>query len=312
VSFGFTCEQCGKQFMRDTRTLKGKRAFCSRRCYWDACRVHPVRTCEGCGTVFDPLTETAPGRRPNPARKFCTRECYEASRANTVTKTCPVCGEDFTVKACIAYRYKVCSRACQTATTVYVDCGRCGKRFANTDPKRLNRYYCSEECRRPPMYVTCRHCGKRFREVPSMADRQFCSLACRCRFRGETRLEASVRVALEALGVEFTQEYPVGRWSIDFALAGHRIAIEADGEYWHTITAERDVKRDAELERGGWKVVRLPEAEVNGARDLGKFIRDRVREVTGLDLADLASPERRARAAIGRQLTLWDDDETAA
>lgn len=309
MPFTYECAGCGTPVTRPTRAKT--RAFCSRECYQRSTVKHPDRECPQCGKTFNPRKGPRSGPRSGrPDRTYCTRECYEASRANTVTKTCPVCGEDFTItKGAIADRYTVCSRVCRTADTVYVDCERCGTRFRAE--KHLNRRFCSEECRRPPMFLTCRNCGNEFREVPSAAHRQFCSLACYRAFEGETMLEARVRVALERLGVEFRQEYGVGRWSLDFALLGPMIAIEADGVYWHAVTAERDAKRDAELERAGWRVVRLPEQDVMDAPDVASLIRERVREATGIDLADLASPGR-PRPAIVRQLTLWDDEDGAA
>jgi very-short-patch-repair endonuclease len=217
-------------------------------------------------------------------RTYCSLACFRASQAK-VTKTCPVCGKDFTVRAAYARRYRVCSAACKTADTKYVDCDRCGNRFRAE--KHLNRRYCSEECRRPPMILTCRNCKRRFREIPSAADRQFCSLACYRSFVGETGLEARIRAALEILGVEFRQEFAVGRWSIDFALLRHKVAIEADGDYWHRLSAERDARRDACLTRAGWRVVRLPESDVNAAGDLPRFVLGRVQAITGLSRSDL-------------------------
>lgn len=312
MSFAYVCAGCGILIFKDVRNLE--RAFCSRLCYQRSTIKHPDRECPQCGKTFSPRLGTREERRSGRAqhvnRTYCTRECYEASRANPVTKTCPVCGKDFTItNGASADRYTVCSFACKTAATVYVDCERCGKRFPNTDPKRLNRSYCSEECRRPPMFLTCRNCSSQFREVPSAPHRQFCSIACYRSFVGETALEARVRMALEGLGVEFRQEHGVGRWSIDFALPGQMIAIEADGAYWHSVTAERDARRDAELERAGWRIVRLPERDVIDAPDVASLIRDRVRDATGLDLADLAAPDR-PRPAIIRQLALWNDDKT--
>lgn len=307
MPFAYECAGCGIPIVKEVSNLK--RAFCTRECYHRSTIKYPDRECPQCGKTFSPRTGSRhePGaRKGRPDRTYCSWECYNADRANPpVTKTCPVCGKDFTVKACIAHRYNVCSEACKTADTIYVDCGRCGTRFRAE--KHLNRRYCSEECRRPPMFLACRNCGQRFREVPSAAHRQFCSLACYRGFVGETGLEARVRVALEGLGVEFRQEYGVGRWSIDFALPGQMIAIEADGTYWHSITAERDVRRDAELKRAGWRVVRLPELDVTSAPDVASLIRDRVRNATGIDLADLASPAH-PRPVVVRQLTLWDDD----
>jgi very-short-patch-repair endonuclease/endogenous inhibitor of DNA gyrase (YacG/DUF329 family) len=231
---------------------------------------------------------------------FCSMRCRSGGRM--ITKTCPVCGNDFTIPLSNEDRYQTCSAACKNVDTVYVNCERCGKRFADDTRQRWNRHYCSEACRRPPLMVPCQNCGKEFRKRGGRAVTRFCSIACVRQFMGETQLEARVRVALEMLGVGFSQEYPFRRWSIDFAVVRHKLAIEADGDYWHKVRAVRDAKRDIRMRAEGWTIVRLAECDVKAARDLGRFILDRVREATGLELADIAGPavlgSRQARPAF--------------
>lgn len=249
-------------------------------------------------------------------RAFCSMKCRNGGRM--VTKTCPVCSKDFAVPLSNKGRYQTCSHACRTVDTVYIDCERCGKRVAQRRHNSVR--YCSEACRRPPLMVECQTCGKEFRKS-ACDNTRFCSVSCVRQYMGETQLEARVRVTLEALGVGFTQEYPFRRWSIDFAIPDRKIAIEADGDYWHTILADRDARRDAAMSAAGWTVVRLSEADVNGAPDLGLFILDRLRKATGLELADVAGPSiaqsRRVRLKFSRgargairpakgQLALWD------
>ena len=279
VPFTYECAQCGEVVVRLQRT-RSPRVFCSNECYHTATRVHPERACPGCGVTF------RPGKRERKIKVHCSRACYEASRK--VTKSCPVCGNDFAVNASIAHRYNVCSNACKTADTIYVDCGRCGKRFRAE--KHLNRQFCSEECRRPPVYVTCKTCNADFRTQPYAvgAGRQFCSRSCYRKFTGETMLEFRVRQALTLLRLDFTPELDVSRWTIDFALTSLGVAIEADGEYWHQRTAAKDAVRDAELAKLGWHVIRLGEREVNDARDLCVHILGRLEEVPGLEVGSLA------------------------
>jgi len=293
MPFTFVCEQCGETFV--CRASK-PRIYCSKQCQGVAERLvsYEPRVCQGCNITFEP---GASGR--NAARTFCTRECYEANRANTVTKNCPVCGQDFTIKACIADRYTTCSNACKTAETVYVDCERCGKRFRSD--RRWTSRFCSEECRRPAAMVTCRNCDAEFRVVPSeAASRLFCSRRCYRSFSGETRLEARVRVALTILGIRFQQEHAIGRWLIDFLLPDLGVALEADGDYWHSLTVKRDALRDAELERASLRVVRLAERDMNDAPDLGRLITERLEQVTGFKLASLPpAGDRHEQVLIG-------------
>lgn len=53
-------------------------------------------------------------------------------------------------------------------------------------------------------------------------------------------------------------------WIIDVAIPSHRLAIEADGTYWHSLkTAQRrDARKDADLAARGWTVIRFAEAEI--------------------------------------------------
>jgi len=222
---------------------------------------------------------------------FCSMRCRSGGR--TITKTCPVCGRDFTIARSNEDRYQTCGWACQNVNTVYVDCERCGKRLPDYTREGWHRRFCSEECRRPPLMMACHNCGKEFRTHASDVKRRFCSVSCVRQFMGETQLEASVRVALELLGVGFAQEYPFLRWSIDFAVPKHKLAIEADGDFWHKVRAVKDAKRDARMRAEGWTIVRLAECDVKAARNVGQLILARVREASGLELADLLGPAQR-------------------
>lgn len=51
-------------------------------------------------------------------------------------------------------------------------------------------------------------------------------------------------------------QYPVGRFFVDFGNPAARVAIECDGERWHTDKA-RDAQRQAEIEAAGWTVYRI-------------------------------------------------------
>ena len=258
MPFTYECAGCGVQTIKPRQVKNPDRAFCSMGCYQRSTIKHPDRECLGCGMTFNPRKTGMPGRLNNQNRKYCTRTCFEAS----VRK--------------------------------WLECERCGKRFEvgrGIPGTRQHKQYCSAECRWPPTYLDCKTCGGRFRVTPSRAGTgaQFCSLACYRKYTGETMLEARVRMALENLGVGFVQEYAVLGWAIDFALIPHKVAIEADGDYWHSISIERDTRRDAVLERAGWRMVRLSETEVNATRDPGQLILDRLHAATGLELADVAS-----------------------
>jgi len=248
--------------LRCSKPLNGRqqRRFCSPACSNKFRQKHPDGfTCPVCLKAFQP-----PRNVDLRHRRFCGRACYLAShRAQTVTKTCPACGKDFSVPIVVANRYTVCSQACRHALTTYRDCPRCGKRFCDIGGLRR---FCSEACRRPAKMIRCPTCRTSFRVCPGAgAQRQFCSIACYRRHRGENRLERAVRLELKRRRIGFVQEAKVGRYSIDFLLPARRIALEVDGAYWHRDRL-RDARKEAWLRRCGWCVLRLREADVT---DLG-------------------------------------------
>lgn len=219
---------------------------------------YTARFCVGCGKRSAVLGVS------NPDRKYCTVACYRKSTNVQVTKHCPVCDTDYLVHRSVADRYTVCSAACRTAETKYVDCERCGTHFRAE--KHLNRRYCSEECRRPPAYTICPSCEETFRLFPSKANdehNRFCGQRCYRLYRGETPLERKVREKLAELGIEVEQEYQIGRWLADFAIVDRKIAIEADGNYWHG--GARDRRRDRSFADLGWQVIRLSETEIRAS-----------------------------------------------
>ena len=238
------------------------------------------RTCAYCGEQF-----YAPPARVKRNEQFCSRACYEAARApKMVEKVCPVCGKTFSVSATIANRYTVCSRECRTASTKYQVCERCGKPFVAE--KRLNRHYCSEECRRPPFIKNCATCDKEFRYFPGDIDRMFCSFACYRRFRGENGLERIVRSTLDILSIGYIQEAKMGRYSIDFLLADLRIALEVDGTYWHR-DPKRDARKMAYLEAHGWAVCRITDLEIEHAKHLDRLIAERLQAMSSRQIPTL-------------------------
>ncbi|MHB1418468.1 MAG: endonuclease domain-containing protein [Bacillota bacterium] len=269
----YLCSFCGKEFV--SRKLKrGAKIFCSNECYHASTRKIPDAVCEQCGITFSPGTGSS---RWN--RRWCGWDCYSKSRAaELVEKICPVCAKLFKVSKSIEHRYTVCSRDCRTAATKYVTCERCGKIFRAE--KRLNRHFCSEECRRPPVLIHCDICGKEFRSPPSQSStRRFCSFRCYRLSIGETSIETKTKESLSRLDIAFEWEKPIGRYLIDFALTDLRVALEVDGHYWHRGLRDEG-KRDAFLVKYGWRVIRITEDEINGS-DLDKLILVRLNDIVG-------------------------------
>lgn len=71
------------------------------------------------------------------------------------------------------------------------------------------------------------------------------------------------------LGAVVRRQYVVGRYIADFAVPARRLVIEVDGVY-HAARRVADARRDRELGRRGWRVLRLPAELV--AQDLGEAV----------------------------------------
>lgn len=61
---------------------------------------------------------------------------------------------------------------------------------------------------------------------------------------------------LDNRGIDYEPQYPVTKWIIDFAIPEYKIAIEADGVYWHSLenVIDKDARKDNDLKSNGWSV----------------------------------------------------------
>ncbi|MHB1047982.1 MAG: AAA domain-containing protein [Thermoanaerobaculia bacterium] len=82
--------------------------------------------------------------------------------------------------------------------------------------------------------------------------------------RGECRVQSEFeRLVLQDLagrGYRVTSQFQVGRYSIDLAVEcdGRRMAVECDGDRYHNLeNLDDDMRRQALLERLGWRFVRI-------------------------------------------------------
>lgn len=221
----------------------------------------------------------APGRAKQ-GRKFCSMECRKAYGYMTpATHKCSRCSKEYTSKSQSLMKHMTCYD-CQKEVFGEATCPRCGKVFiANTS--RFRVIHCSEACRRPAVTIDCANCNKTIRVGPSATTRRFCSKSCYRKYTGETIPESKVRNALTAMGIPFEQEFepPKFKYSIDFFLTEHNVAIEVDGVYWHQ-DPERDARKTRAIEnRLNAPVVRITDLEVNGTNDLCGLIAERIKSV---------------------------------
>lgn len=83
--------------------------------------------------------------------------------------------------------------------------------------------------------------------------------------KSESPFEEAVAKALVAQGYQVVQQWPVGSYRIDMVIsdAQGRVALECDGERWHSGDAKirEDMERQTILERLGWRFIRLRGSE---------------------------------------------------
>ena len=76
-----------------------------------------------------------------------------------------------------------------------------------------------------------------------------------------TPIESLLFAALRDLGLMPHPQYGIKPYRADFAFPEERLVVECDGRYWHDQA--RDGRRDEELRRRGWEVLRLSGSEIN-------------------------------------------------
>lgn len=82
--------------------------------------------------------------------------------------------------------------------------------------------------------------------------------------KAESPFESEVMTRLIIAGFKVTPQWKVGSYRIDMVIegAGKRLAVECDGEKWHTSeNLLEDMHRQAILERLGWTFVRIRGSE---------------------------------------------------
>jgi len=93
--------------------------------------------------------------------------------------------------------------------------------------------------------------------------------------RGPTQPELRIKEALDELMVNYRSQFVIGRYVIDYYLPDFAIALEADGDYWHSLPKARanDNRKDAHLASLGITVIRVTETEIHQHPSLPTFIR---------------------------------------
>lgn len=76
-------------------------------------------------------------------------------------------------------------------------------------------------------------------------------------------IEKKMKVLLDRLDIPYVQQYSIKSYYVDFAIPALRIVIECDGLYWHEKNRKKDRKRQKEIEKEGWFVLRFTDHQIN-------------------------------------------------
>ena len=142
---------------------------------------------------------------------------------------------------------------------VPVECTQCLTPFFLPPGLAKKRRFCSKRCMGDYMKAhdihptvkqhkilvqfECRNCGRDF-QTYSWKRRSsinvFCSQPCAWRFNhharwGTTVPERIMQALLLGMGISYIPEWILGGYRADLYLADYRIAIECDGDYWHSL-----------------------------------------------------------------------------
>lgn len=284
-----TCKYCNNQFDNKGRNRK----FCSATCYhkYRKGKPHPSRKnrpileCDTCNKPFS----IAPSRLKHGNPRFCSTDCFYkwlkgSERAPRTEITCNGCGGTIRMLVSQYHNHKYekyyCNEQCmfkhRTPPNPKVKkikrvCAVCSKSF-EVYPSQLRKdkcIFCSNKCaiigRKPQPLRTvhtiklCQYCNKEMSLMPSEAKQRFCSQACAYAYHGPTDIEEILMNLLNNANVDYHYQYPVDKWTIDFAFPNIKLAIEADGMYWHSDlpTQERDERKGSALRADGWTVIRF-------------------------------------------------------
>jgi len=166
-------------------------------------------------------------------------------------------------------------------------CAQCGKPMAKLPHEVSGRQFCSRSCYGryrsvnkmggpvpQPAELTeveCHSCGRPFEVSVAEAKRgrRFCSQICAWKFNhnarwGVTVPERIIQALLTGMSIHFIPEWTLGIRRADIYLPGCNVAIECDGDYWHSLPhSQRAQQRKAQdFDAAGIETLHLRELAI--------------------------------------------------
>jgi very-short-patch-repair endonuclease len=257
------CSQCENEFKITSKNPTQE--YCGRKCAHDSmCRKISV-VCEVCNEEF--FAQRNQVNKGN--ARFCGRKCFHVWHTKHMTEN-----------PSVPRNKTECS------------CSQCGKIFERW-PSVLGREdmnggrFCSRSCTHKwqrtivginhpldrKITCTCVWCKKNYRAKRVHKETtKFCSRQCQGAYtshhagRKETSIEATIRLALDEMRIQYIQEKPLGPYVCDFYIEcdTRKVVIECDGVYWHNLPSAKrtDKRKNGWMRTHGYTIVRLPEEKI--------------------------------------------------
>lgn len=103
---------------------------------------------------------------------------------------------------------------------------------------------------------------------PEVVEKRIAAAKRTAKLKAPTNIERAVKAKLEASGIVFEEQFPIGQYMADFFLPESKEVIEADGDYWHSRpeTKVRDARKDIYCASLGYIVWRFTERDIKSGQ----------------------------------------------
>lgn len=211
-------------------------------------------------------------------RKYCSHECAFKAMYTRITQNCQYCGKEYAVIRCRVGVSKHCSRLCHNKATaelkrerakVVLVCEGCGVEFTvkKSEVTSRNPKYCSPKCFQQNRLLDevkakiSNSLKQYYEEHPELKEKLREYRLKQLIPSKDSSIEIALQKELNRRGIAYEKHLSVlGICQPDIVFPNRKIAVFADGDYWHTKD-ERAIRKDQFqnkfLREKGWNVLRF-------------------------------------------------------